>query len=77
MKYLGITKEEAEEIYAKELKNYRRFQTEKLSLDMSRGKPSKEQLDIAADMLTVFADGNFITEEGFESRNYGGIGGIV
>lgn len=77
MKYLGITKEEAEEIYAKELKNYRRFQTEKLSLDMSRGKPSKEQLDIAADMLTVFADGDFITEEGFDARNYGGIDGIV
>ena len=27
--------------------------------------------------FTVFADGDFITEEGFDARNYGGIDGIV
>jgi len=40
-----------------------------LKLDMSRGKPSSEQLDLSNAMFEY--NGNFISEEGFDCRNYG------
>ncbi|MBE6639716.1 MAG: aminotransferase class I/II-fold pyridoxal phosphate-dependent enzyme [Ruminococcaceae bacterium] len=52
--------------------------TEKgLSLDLSRGKPSKLQLEISMEMLdTLNHTSDFIAENGQDCRNYGGIDGI-
>ena len=47
-----------------------------LNFDMSRGKPSKEQLDLSDELLTMVSKGNAVTENGFECRNYGGLDGI-
>ena len=49
----------------------------KLSLDMSRGKPEKLQLDLSKEMLTVI-DGNeaCFSENGTDCRNYGIVDGI-
>lgn len=47
-----------------------------LKLDMSRGKPGSDQLDISNDLLTMVTPGNTKTENGVECRNYGGIDGI-
>lgn len=53
----------------------RRFEyikSKNLSLDMSRGKPSPEQLDLACDMLTAVNDNSHCTaSSGFDCRNYG------
>ena len=43
-----------------------------LKLDMSRGKPSKEQLDLSMDMLKPID----YTENGFDVRNYGILDGL-
>jgi len=43
----------------------------KLSLDMTRGKPCKEQLDLANDMLAVLKPGDVFSEDGSDCRNYG------
>lgn len=48
---------------------------EKLSLDLTRGKPSAEQLDLSNDMDGILA-GFYLLQDGTDVRNYGGILGI-
>lgn len=77
MKYGDMNKEQAEVIFEKELRNFKKIQGEELSLDMSRGKPCTAQLDLANEMLdTVNANASFISENGTDVRNYGGLDGI-
>lgn len=54
------------------LKRFEEYKAMGLKLDMSRGKPSKEQLDLSMDMLKPID----YTENGFDVRNYGLLDGI-
>ena len=47
-----------------------------LKLDMSRGKPGKEQLDLVSDILTVLTDPADCIENGTDVRNYGVLAGL-
>ncbi|MFC8179329.1 aminotransferase class I/II-fold pyridoxal phosphate-dependent enzyme [Rhodococcus sp. NPDC057297] len=55
--------------------SYEQLKAQNLSLDLTRGKPSPEQLDLSSDLLTLpgddFRDGN-----GTDCRNYGGLAGL-
>ena len=56
---------------------YDAFQAKKLSLNMARGKPSPEQLDLTMPMLNALsADSGMISESGDDTRNYGVLAGI-
>ncbi|MBO5462298.1 MAG: aminotransferase class I/II-fold pyridoxal phosphate-dependent enzyme [Clostridia bacterium] len=57
-------------------KEYEDIKAQGLSIDMSRGKPGSDQLDISDGMLKVFDDGNFKCEAGLDVRNYGLLDGI-
>lgn len=49
----------------------------KLKLDMSRGKPSKAQLELSNEMMDVLDSGSyFLDETGTDCRNYGVLNGI-
>ena len=75
--YKEMTKEElAEEI--KELKTqYKKYQDMDLRLDMSRGKPCREQLDISMGMMDTLNSGADLScEDGTDCRNYGVLTGI-
>ena len=75
--YAEMTKEElAEEI--KKLKDlYRYYQRMDLNLDMSRGKPSAEQLDLSMGMMDVLnSDSDLACEDGTDCRNYGVLTGV-
>lgn len=54
------------------LKRFEEYKAMELKLDMSRGKPSKEQLDLSMDMLKPID----YTENGFDVRNYGILDGL-
>ena len=56
-----MTKEELLSEQAALLKKFEEYKAMGLKLDMSRGKPSKEQLDLSMDMLKPidYVDGGF------------------
>ena len=74
--YLKMSKDELQAQYNAVLSEYNDIKAKGLNIDMSRGKPGSDQLDISNDMLNVFQDGNFKTEAGFDVRNYGLLQGI-
>lgn len=48
-----------------------------LKLDMSRGKPGSDQLDLSMPMLDVISsESDIVSENGFDLRNYGVLDGI-
>ena len=55
-------------------KQYHEFQARNLKLDMSRGKPAGTQLDLTNGILFTLT--KYITEDGVDARNYGGLDGI-
>ena len=57
-------------------KLYDDFKAQGLCLNMARGNPCKEQLELSVDMLKVFDDGEFTSENGVDVRNYGMLDGI-
>ena len=49
----------------------------KVNLDISRGKPSKQQVDLSLNMMDVLSSSsNYIDDNGFDVRNYGELLGI-
>ncbi len=75
--YKELDKGSLEKEYASVLKQYNEYKEKKLTLDMSRGKPDRHQLDISKGILTslVTAD-DCLTEGGIDCRNYGLLDGI-
>ena len=68
------SKEELVYLQNKLLKKYAEFKNKDLHLDMSRGKPSSEQLDRSNGIMNVLDD--YKLENGVEARNYGILDGI-
>jgi aspartate/methionine/tyrosine aminotransferase len=61
----------AEKTLAALTAEYRQFCAKKSNLDIQRGRPCKEQLDIATEMLD-WGGAPFVCEDGNDARNYGG-----
>ena len=76
-KYMMLSKDELREIESSLAEEYAKAQQMGLKLDMSRGKPSPAQLDIAMGILdTVNSSSDIKSEDGVDCRNYGGLDGI-
>jgi DNA-binding transcriptional MocR family regulator len=56
--------------------DYRDIVARGLALDLTRGKPSPEQLDLSAALLTSPGAGD-VTADDLDSRNYGGLSGLT
>ena len=77
MNYLELSREELLIEKEKSLGELKKQSEKNLKLDLSRGKPSKEQLDLSLDMLEVITSSSiFNSESGVDCRNYGGLDGI-
>ena len=57
-------------------KRYRDFQALKMNLDMTRGKPCPEQLDLCLGLLDCLTRGDYKASDGSDCRNYGGLDGL-
>ena len=76
-KYTEMSKEELTAELASLKKEYERYQAMEMTLDMSRGKPCKEQLDLSMGMMDVLSsDSDLACEDGTDCRNYGVLTGI-
>ena len=72
-----MTKEELLQEQAALEAEYAKIKEMGLNLDMSRGKPGTDQLDLAMPMLDVLNSKSVLkSENGLELRNYGGLDGI-
>lgn len=77
MSYQQMSKEELIVLKRELDEKYKEIKAQGLKLDMSRGKPSITQLDIAMGMMDIF-DGHsdMKSENGVDTRNYGALDGI-
>ncbi len=75
--YSELTKSELIELEQKFFLQYEDMKARGLKLNMARGLPSAEQLDMEADFFgMLYPDSDFISEEGKDCRNYGELTGI-
>ena len=76
MKYSEMTKEQLGQELSLLRQQYEGWKAKGLKLNMARGKPGKEQLDIVSDMLTILRTPEDCECDGIECRNYGEVSGI-
>ncbi|MBR4515616.1 MAG: aminotransferase [Lachnospiraceae bacterium] len=76
-KYTEMTLEELKDEHAVLEDEYKKYQSMNLKLDMSRGKPCREQLDISMGMMDALnSHVDLSCEDGTDCRNYGLLSGI-
>ena len=69
-KYVEMSKEELSALKKELEKQYEETRAKGLKLDMSRGKPSTEQLNLCMNMLDVLhGEAEMISESGVDCRN--------
>ena len=75
--YKDCTNEELKELLRQLHAHYKEYQARDLQLNMARGKPSVEQLDLSMGMMDVLSgDSDLLCEDGTDCRNYGVLDGI-
>lgn len=77
MYYDSLSKAELEKELESVKVRYNAFKDRGITLDMSRGKPGPEQMDISSKMFdAVSNDLGYKNETGIDCRNYGGLDGL-
>ena len=77
MKYINLSREALENELKNEKEKLAKLCEQNLKLDLSRGKPSKEQLELSMDMMSVLKPNSILDSEcGVDCRNYGMPDGI-
>ena len=73
-----MSREELEVRFQTEKVHFEECKAQKLKLNMARGKPSKMQLDLVSDILTVLTDASVCSDvDGVDARNYGELMGLA
>lgn len=77
MNYLSMNLQELQKQEELLLKEYEKQKEKGLKIDMTRGKPCSEQLDLSEGMLTAIStNADCLTDYGFDCRNYGLVDGL-
>ncbi|MGN0537020.1 MAG: aminotransferase class I/II-fold pyridoxal phosphate-dependent enzyme, partial [Acutalibacteraceae bacterium] len=75
--FLKLGKSELQAEYNSALEAYETYKAKGLHLDMSRGKPGSEQLDLSMELLDALnSTSDMKAENGVDTRNYGIMDGI-
>lgn len=74
--YLKLTRTEAQALYDVLKAEYDGYCAKGLKLDLSRGKPNVEQLDLTAELIKLPLDRELCIRGGVDIRNYGILDGI-
>lgn len=75
MTFEGLSPDEIQALYDEQTAAYAALQAAGLALDLTRGKPSAEQLSLSNDLLAMPGDA-FRAADGTDTRNYGGLTGL-
>ncbi len=76
--YLKMSKEELAEEFKAVRYEYEQLRLKHLSLDMSRGKPGADNMDLSEKMFDLVGnDTGFKNISGIDCRNYGGLDGLT
>lgn len=75
MQYSQMTHDQLEQEYARTKAMHDDLCAMGLSLNLARGKPAEDQLDLSNEMLRSLDDGNFMCD-GMDVRNYGCLDGL-
>ncbi len=76
MKIQNLSREQLQERLTALTEEYNSYKAMGLKLDMSRGKPGADQLELTNEMLDPALLGDFKASNGFDVRNYGILDGI-
>ena len=71
----SVSPDELAALYTRHQQDYAELQAMKLALDLTRGKPCAEQLDLSNQLLSLPGD-DYRDEEGTDTRNYSGLHGL-
>ncbi|MFC9787024.1 aminotransferase class I/II-fold pyridoxal phosphate-dependent enzyme [Rhodococcus sp. NPDC127528] len=71
-----MSHEELRSEHERQSAKYAQLKAEKLVLDLTRGKPAPEQLDLSAALLSLPGDHDYRDGAGTDCRNYGGLTGL-
>lgn len=75
--YKDLSKKELLSLKTDLEKEYKKVKAKGIKLDMSRGKPSNEQLNLSMEMMDVLtSESDLVCTEGVDCRNYGVLDGI-
>ena len=74
--YAAYTKEELAAERKALQEEFEIWKAKGLKLNMARGKPGKEQLDLVSDILTVLSKPEDCVSDGIDARNYGELAGL-
>ena len=76
MKLNDMDRQQLNEFYAQQKALYEELKAQKLSLNMARGKPGRDQLDLSNGLLNMQIDPDDTVDCGVEARNYGELMGL-
>jgi DNA-binding transcriptional MocR family regulator len=74
--FSSLGPEELAALHARHQQDYVALEAMKLALDLTRGKPSGEQLDLSNALLRLPGDDDYRDADGTDTRNYGGQHGL-
>ncbi len=75
MSFTSLGRAELQAEYEQQQRHYADLQAKRLKLDLTRGKPAAEQLDLSNALLRLPGD-DYRDAEGTDTRNYGGQHGL-
>ncbi len=69
--YSCVNREELEHAYQMEMEHFSTCKAQKLKLNMARGKPCTQQLDMVSDILRTVTEADDCFDADIDARNYG------